>query len=100
LVESIEKTVAQLLSSQVAEALFKNLERTYSIKKDEIPNRLDALVSILEDTFGESTKVLGKAIAKRFYSRLGLEFSNDPQKTLIDYIEKSKKQQPEQILGL
>ena len=74
-------------------ALFKHLERTYSIKKDEIPDRLDVFVSILEDTFGESAKVVGKAIAMRFYSRLGLWFTEDPHKTLLDYIENAKTQQ-------
>ena len=34
--------------------------------------------------------MLEKAIAKRFYLRLGLSFSDDHQKTLVDYVEEAK----------
>jgi hypothetical protein len=94
LIESIDETIAQLLSPMVAERLFEQLEKAHSIKKDEVPSRLDKLLLALENAFGsKSAQVIGKAIARRFYSRLGLEFSNDPQKTLITYIENAKIQQ-------
>ena len=95
LIESIHETIAQLLSLGIAETLFKHLERTYSIEKDEIPDRLDALVSILDNTLGESAKIVEKTIAVRFYSRLGLSFSNDPHKTLVDFVEHAKMTQHE-----
>jgi hypothetical protein len=90
LVECIHETIVTLLSLQVAEALYKRLETNYSISKDEIPYRLEALLSTLKNTFGASAKILEKAIAKKFYSRLGLDFSNAPQRTLIDYVEQAK----------
>ena len=71
--------------------LFEHLEKIYSIKKDEGPSRLDMLLGVLKTVFGSSsTQVIGKAIAKQFYSRLGLEFSDDPQRTLITYVENAK----------
>jgi len=91
LIESIRETIAQLLSPKVAETLFEHLEKVYSIKKDEVPSRLDKLLLTLKTTFGSSSaQVVGKAIARRFYSRLGLEFSDDPQRTLIGYVENAK----------
>ena len=91
LIESIRETIAQLLSPKVAEALFEHLEKVYSIRKDEVPSRLDKLLLTLKTTFGSSSaQVVGKAIARRFYSRLGLEFSDNPQRTLVGYVENAK----------
>jgi len=94
LIESIHETIAQLLSPKVAEKLFEHLEKVYSTKKDEVPSRLDMLLLALKTTFGSSSaQVIGKAIARRFYSRLGLEFSNDPQENLVDCVENAKMTQ-------
>jgi hypothetical protein len=91
LIESIYETIAQLISPMVAEKIFEHLEKFYSVKKDEVPFRLDMLLSALEKNFGSrSSQVVGKAIAMRFYSQLGLEFSDDPQRTLIQYVENAK----------
>jgi len=90
LVECIHETLVTLLSLQVAEALYTRLETSYSVSKDEIPYRLDTLLSTLENTFGASAKIVEKAIAKKFYLRLGLDFTNNPQSTLVDYVEQAK----------
>ena len=91
LIQSIHETVAQLLSPKVAESLFEHLEKFYSVKEDEIPFRLDKLLLALETNFGlRTSRVIGKAIAKRLYTRLGLEFTEDVQIGLQGYVEKVK----------
>jgi hypothetical protein len=90
LVECIHVTIVSLLSEQVAKALYERLEKDYSISRDEIPNRLETLLSTLENTFGPSAKIVGKAIAKRFYSKLGLDFPKNSHRTLLDYVEHAK----------
>ena len=91
LIESIHETIAQLLSPKVAEMIFEHLEKFHSVKKDEVPSRLDMLLLALKTNFGSSSsQVIGKAIARRFYSQLGLEFSDNPQRTLIGYVENAK----------
>jgi len=91
LIESIHETIAQLLSPKVAEMIFEHLEKFHSVKKDEVPSRLDMLLLALKTNFGSSSsQVIGKAIARRFYSQLGLEFSDNPKRTLIGYVENAK----------
>ena len=91
LIESIHETIAQLLSPKVAEMIFEHLEKFHSVRKNEVSSHLDMLLLGLETNFGSrSSQVIGKAIARRFYSRLGLEFSDDPQRTLIGYVENAK----------
>ena len=89
--ESIRETIAQLLSPKVAENLFEHLEKVHSVKKDEIPSHLDILLLTLKTYFGSSSsQVIGKAIARRVYSRLGLAFGDDSQRTLVGYVENAK----------
>ena len=91
LFKSIDETITSLLSRQVADALYFHLEQVDSVSKLEIPNRLDVLSSTLEQTFGRpSSIIISKAIAKTLYKALGLNFSESPHGTLIDYIDEAK----------
>ena len=83
--------MVSLLSRQVAEALYERLEKDYSISKDELPSHLDKLLLALEETFGHSVDVIGRAIAKRLYSKLGFDMSILPRGDLIDSVEKAKR---------
>ena len=90
LAECIYGTLTELLSAQVAEALYSHLGSHYSVSRDQIPYRLDTLVSTLQNTFGVGGKVIGRAIARRLYAQLRLEFTNTPEKTLLEYVEQAK----------
>lgn len=91
LVECINETIVSLLSRQVADALYARLEKDHSIGKDQLPDRLDMLLSTLEKPFGRrSVEVVGRTIARRFYSKLGLNFYNVSRKNLIEYVEQAK----------
>lgn len=91
LIESIHDTIAKHLNLKIADSLFEHLEKVYSIKKDEVPSRLDTLLLALKTPFGSRhAQVMGAAIATRFYSRLGLEFLDDPQRTLVGYVESAR----------
>lgn len=71
--------------------VYMRLKTDHSISKDEMPYHLTSLSSTLESIFGTSAKVVEKAIAKRFYSSLGLNFSDHREKTLVDYVEEAKR---------
>ena len=91
LITSIDETVTTLLSRQVADALYSHLERVHSVSKLEIPNRLDALTTTLEQTFGgTSSRTISKAIAKRLYTALELDFAPGPNGTLINYVDAAR----------
>ena len=91
LVESIDETITELLSRAVVDALYAHLETFHSISRDELPNRLDALFSALEKIFGvRGSQTITKAIAKKFYLKLGLEFTDNPSRTLVEYVDQAK----------
>ena len=90
LVQSIDETITDLLSRAVVDALYAHLQTVYSVPKDEVPNRLDTLLTALEKVFGASSQTITRAIARKFYLKLGLEFTNHPSYTLIEYVDEAK----------
>jgi hypothetical protein len=91
LVESIDETVAALLSRSVVDALYAHLQTFHSISRDEVPYRLDTLLTTLEKTFGlRGSQTMTKAITRKFYLKLGLEFTDNPSRTLFEYVDEAK----------
>jgi hypothetical protein len=91
LVESIDETITDLLSRAVVDALYAHLQTFHSISRDELPDRLDTLLAALERIFGvRGSQTITKAIARKFYIKLGLEFSDNPNHTLLEYVEEAK----------
>ena len=88
---AIDSSVFGILGDQVLKAVYTHLKEHYGVTADELPNRLDALHETLEGAFGAaSAKTIGRAIAKRFYFRMGLEFNDLPNCGLQDYLEQAK----------
>jgi len=90
LVESIDETITALLSRTVVDALYAHLQAIYSVSRDEVPYRLDTLLTTLEKIFGTSSQTITKAIARKFYLNLGLEFTGNPRRTLLEYVDEAK----------
>jgi hypothetical protein len=90
LVETIDETLTALFSREVVDALYVHLQKAHSVSKDEVPRRLETLCSALEKTFGPGGKIICKAIARKFYAKLGLTFFDNPGRTLIEYVEEAK----------
>jgi hypothetical protein len=91
LVEAIDETITALLSRTVVEALYAHLQTFHSISRDDVPYRLDTLLTALEKIFGvRSSQTITKAVARKFYLKLGLKFTGNPSRTLIEYVDEAK----------
>lgn len=90
LLECVDESLADLLSPKVRDAAYIVMERTYSIPRDEIPGKANQFGSCLEQVFGVAGKTIGRTIARRLYSKLGLEFLEKPGYEFHDYIRAAK----------
>jgi len=90
LAESIDETITAMLSRTVLDALYDYLQRIHSISRDEIPYRLAALSTTLEKLFGAGANTMTRAIARKFYLKLGLEFTGNSSRTLLEYVDEAK----------
>jgi len=76
----------------VRKAIYERIERSYQLKREDIPEQLEAFHLALHDLLGSSAKVMEKIIAKNLYNRLKLNFTEHPNWTLVDYVNQAKGQ--------
>jgi len=92
LVEAMDESVRELLSSLVLETLYRVLLEHYDVTRDELPYRLQTVFEILTKLFGtRGGLTIGKNISRRLYEKLGLEFEEVPHFELVDYMEIAKR---------
>jgi hypothetical protein len=91
LLDSMDETLAGVLSAEFREMFYNYLEVRLGIKKTALPSRLDDVASALSTTFGSAgSLVLGRAIAKKLCSKLGIPFIEKTGYTLLDYFREAK----------
>jgi len=91
LIESIDNAFLALGES-VKHAIYWHVEKSYGIKRKEIPKKLNEFHEALFSIFGEGSKVIEKLIVKSLYEKLGLDYKEAYESlSLIEAIEKAKK---------
>jgi hypothetical protein len=75
----------------VRAAIYERIERSFQVKREEIPEKLPLFQDALRELLGTAAKVMEKLIAKNLYSRLGIDFTDHAHWTLLEYVEHAKK---------
>jgi len=70
----------------VRATICEHIERRYHIKREQIPEKLDAFHKALQELMGTGANVVRRLIAKNLYRRLGLDFKEHENWTLLDYV--------------
>ena len=74
----------------VRTAIYERIERSYQLRREEIPDHLETFHQALQDLLGAGGKVMEKLIARGLYRHLGLSFTEHDGWTLIDYVNHAK----------
>jgi len=88
--ECVDESLADLLGTKVKDTAYLVFQKNYSIARNDIPHRPSQFGSCLDQVFGVAGKTIGRTIARRLYSRLGLTFFEKPGYEFHDYIEAAK----------
>ena len=75
----------------VRTAIYDRIERSYQLRREEIPEKLPTFHKALEDLLGASAKVMEKVIAKNLYNQVGIEFTPKKDWTIMDYVKHIEK---------
>jgi hypothetical protein len=75
----------------VRAAIYDRVERSYQLKREEIPEKLELFHKALRDLLAAGGEVLERLIAKNLYRRLDLNFNQHESWTLLDYVDEAKK---------
>ena len=95
LLDSIDEGLGIILGEKFKGSFYELIEQKYQMTRSSLPNRLDVLAHVLSAVLGNSGgAVMGGAIAKRFYSRLGLQFVQKPNHSLQNYVTDAKAVMP------
>jgi len=84
--ESVHDALTEILGNIAGEAVLEHLEKHYSIPRRDIPNRIMEFSAAAEKIFGRTFQTVERAIAKRFYGKLGLAFYERTDFRLRDYV--------------
>ena len=84
-IESID-AILSLLGNLNKQAIYCHLENRYGIKKDEIPNNIEAFANAFEQTFGSVGKLIEVKILERLHAKYE-NFSYVASNGEIDFLE-------------
>ena len=84
-------TTAYLLLAKAGGRHNHHVERKRSLRREEIPERLEAFHEVLESSLGAGVRVVERQIAEKLYGRLGLKFIGRESWTLVNYVDDAKK---------
>ena len=83
---------ALLLPGEIVRAaIYDRVERSYQLRREEIPEKLELFDKALRDLLAAGGEVLERLIAKNLYRRLDLNFNQHENWTLLDYVDETKK---------
>jgi hypothetical protein len=84
-----------LAAGQIVRAtIYQCVEERYHIKREEIPDKLDAFYLALQEILGRGAESIKRLIMKSLYIRVGLEFRENKNWTLADYVQNASKIRP------
>jgi hypothetical protein len=85
LVEAIDETL-RIFGLRTCMQIYSYLERSYALKRLEIPERLEVFSTGLNSLFGSASKLIELRIVKSFYSKLGVKFEQIDGYSFPDYL--------------
>jgi len=83
----IDEVLSDLLGRRAKEAVYDHLERNCNLARSEVPRHLNKFLGLLEETFGQGSKTIGRSIIRRLYDKLEWRFEVIPGYEFIDYLE-------------
>jgi hypothetical protein len=90
--KAIDEGVEILGDSRVKQAFVYHVEKRLKIKREGIPNNLEAFHIALFDLFDKGAVILERRIARILYDQFGVEFVAHDGWSLLDYIKHAELQ--------
>jgi hypothetical protein len=92
LLEAVDEGLL-VLGSSVRDTVYYHVEKISGLRREKIPERLEEFHKALTSLFGAGAKMIEKLIVTRLYSRLGLNFEEYEEWTIVDYANYAKSEE-------
>jgi len=80
----IDRVLTQVFGTEATELIYKHLEHKYSLKRDEVAERIDLFAKGLEEFLSSGAYVVERRILADIYSSYGLLRRLELEKTQVD----------------
>lgn len=90
LVEAVDESFLSLLGESVRKAIYVYWEKEFSLSRAEIPLRVNDVAIALDRTFGSSSGTVARCIARKLYSKLGLDFQEESNCGFAGYVTEAR----------
>ena len=92
LLEAVDESLSSLGESS-KQSIYFHLDNSFNIKKQEIPNKVEAFVDALEKIFGLGADFIESLILKRLAEKIELDskWRFPKELTLAEYVNMAKK---------
>jgi hypothetical protein len=80
----IDRVLTQVFGTEATTLIYKHLEHNYSLKHDEVAERIDVFAKGLEDFLSSGAYVVERKILEDIYSSYGLLRRLELEKTQVD----------------
>jgi hypothetical protein len=86
LLEAVDTALSSLGNSS-KQAIYFYLEKNFTVKKQDIPNKIEEFITAIEEMFGHGAKILEIEIMKHLYVKVGSDFEYFPEKNDLLFVE-------------
>lgn len=93
LMEAVDKGL-RILGHNMDRVIYYWISKNYSLKREEIPKRLDKFIQCLYEMFGLGASIIEGEILKNLFYRLGLRFREKEGYDFLDYVEEARRIYP------
>ena len=90
LLEAVDEGLLALGES-VRQAIYRHMDRRYSIRREDLPEKAGEFAEALRDMLGAASEVLLKYMARRLYAKLKLGYEEKPDWSFLDYVNHARK---------
>jgi len=87
LMQTIDENLKQIFRETATHIIYQFLENNYSLKREEIPEKLEIFMEGLQEFFRSGAQMIEQSILKELHSNLGLKYKSREGYRFIDYID-------------
>ena len=89
LLGSIDEGFKEIFGEVATEIIYKYLRDKYSLKREDIPEKLEVFSEGVEAFFNSSAAwIVERNVLKNFYSSFGLQYRNENHRSFLDHVAK------------
>ena len=91
LLKVIDAELKQIFGEAATLIIYNHLERNYSLKREEIPEKLEVFAMGLEGFLSSGAQVVERIILEKVYSSFGFQCQVKEGYRFVDYVTRLKK---------